>query len=275
MIQFRFALFFAGLFGLAVLVTHAWAQSDYVSDDVVYKDQTKKDAKDRDLAEVSEITEVNETVASQSDFIPNRGEDLPQSAPSKPTAYTAPIPSGTQATAVISSPSSKSSRAKVFRMGVRATTAEELAEAKELAVAVKAVKDAKNDDEKKSASKTIQQLLDKQFERDFQQREEELAPVEERVKSLRRQLDKRKAAKDDIIGLRLKTILNNADGLGFPGDDGSLDGYGSTNERPAARAMGVANDFEVPAGSTRRNRTSISKPKGNASEDEFSDRVRK
>jgi len=37
------------------------------------------------------------------------------------------------------------------------------------------------------------------------------------VKKLRDQIEKRKKARDEIINLRLKTIVNEAEGLGFPG----------------------------------------------------------
>lgn len=82
-----------------------------------------------------------------------------------------------------------------------------------------ALKDATNETERKTASEAIRLHLDKQFERDLVQREEDLFAVEERVKMLRQQFDRRKQSKDEIVTLRLKTILNNADGLGFPGDD--------------------------------------------------------
>jgi hypothetical protein len=86
--------------------------------------------------------------------------------------------------------------------------------------AIQALKDSKDDEAKKKATNTVRDQLTKQFERDLAEREKELAAVEERLRSLRQQLEKRKASKDDIIGLRLKTIVNNAEGLGFPGEDG-------------------------------------------------------
>ena len=85
--------------------------------------------------------------------------------------------------------------------------------------ALQSLKDAKNDDARKKATAVIQKHLAKKFEEDQQQREKELAEAEERVKTLRKQFDKRKAAKDEIIALRLKTLINNAEGLGFPGDE--------------------------------------------------------
>jgi hypothetical protein len=117
--------------------------------------------------------------------------------------------------------------------------AEELAAAKKLQEAIDLLKSAKEDEARKVATGIIQDQLNSQFDRDVEQREKELVEVERRVKTLREQLDKRKSLRDDIIGLRLKTILNDAEGLGFPGggsaDDsilrGQVSGPGPTYER--------------------------------------------
>ena len=109
---------------------------------------------------------------------------------------------------------------------------EELAQFQAFQEAMQALKDAKDDGAKKKASDAIRLELQRQWERDTVQREQELATVEERVKSLREQLDKRKAKWEDIISLRLKTIINNAEGLGFPGDDGQPGGT-SVTPQPA------------------------------------------
>jgi hypothetical protein len=99
--------------------------------------------------------------------------------------------------------------------------AEELAAAKKLQEAIKSLNQSSDPEVQKTATDTIQQQLSEQFDLDLKQREKELADVEAKVKSLREQLDKRKAARDDIISLRLKTITNDAAGLGFPGGSGA------------------------------------------------------
>lgn len=99
--------------------------------------------------------------------------------------------------------------------------AEELAAAKKIQEAIKSLKDSSEPEAQKTATDTIQQQLSEQFDLDLKQREKELADVEAKVKSLREQLDKRKAAREDIISLRLKTITNDAAGLGFPGGSGA------------------------------------------------------
>jgi hypothetical protein len=83
--------------------------------------------------------------------------------------------------------------------------------------AVEKLKSAKSDADKTNATNEISKLLEKSFQRDLERREHEIAQVEARVKKLRDQIEKRKKAKDDILNLRLKTIVNEADGLGFPG----------------------------------------------------------
>ena len=129
---------------------------------------------------------------------------------------------------------------------------QEALEAQKLQQAMHLLKTGTDEAAKKKATDVIQEQLAKQFERDLSQREKELATVEERVKSLRQQLDKRKAAKDDIISLRLKTIVNNAEGLGFPGESGVSEGtpYGDSSfgSVPPRSAEGI--DFvptRVPA----------------------------
>jgi len=94
---------------------------------------------------------------------------------------------------------------------------EEIQEFKALHQAVKNLKTAKNDAEKTSATNEISQVLEKWFKRDLERRENQISEIETRVKKLRDQIDKRKKAKDEIINLRLKTIVNEANGLGFPG----------------------------------------------------------
>jgi hypothetical protein len=94
---------------------------------------------------------------------------------------------------------------------------EEIHEFKALGQAVEKLKSAKNDAEKTSATNEISQVLEKWFKRDLERRESQVSEIETRVKKLRDQIEKRKKAKDEIINLRVKTIVNEADGLGFPG----------------------------------------------------------
>jgi hypothetical protein len=97
---------------------------------------------------------------------------------------------------------------------------EEMQEFEAFHRAVGKLKSAKNDADKTSATTELSKMLEKSFQRDLERREHEIAHVEARVKKLRDQIEKRKKSKEDIISLRLKTIVNEADGLGFPGGFG-------------------------------------------------------
>ena len=123
--------------------------------------------------------------------------------------------------------------------------AEDLEDQKKCQEATQLLKDSKDEEVRKKESETIHAYLIKQFERDLISREKELASVEERLKSLRQQLEKRKASKDEIVNLRFKTIMNNVEGLGFPGDEGLQEGasndpliqnFGSEFASPVVRA---------------------------------------
>jgi hypothetical protein len=140
---------------------------------------------------------------------PNWGSEDDRSRPSRPTR---PSDRNTQ-----SPLRAREVRRTVVQTVYEPIPAEELAAAKKIQEAIKLLKSAKGDEVRKSATATIQEQLNSQFDRDVEQRERELVEVEQRVKTLREQLDKRKSLRDDIIGLRLKTIQNDAEGLGFPG----------------------------------------------------------
>lgn len=83
--------------------------------------------------------------------------------------------------------------------------------------AVQKLRSVKEGPEKEAAKKELSELLDKSFTRDLEHREQEVAEIEARVKKLKEQIERRKKAKDEIVGLRLKTIVNETEGLGFPG----------------------------------------------------------
>lgn len=133
----------------------------------------------------------------------------------------------------------------VVEMQYEAIPKEELEALKKLQAAIQSLKTGKDDATRKAAADIIQQQLTTQFESDLTQREKELVEVEQRVKSLREQLDKRKAAQADIINLRLQTLVNDANGLGFP--DSSFE---TTNQ------FGVE---MLPAGTPNEN-SSVRKP---------------
>lgn len=105
---------------------------------------------------------------------------------------------------------------------MEAVSPEEQVEHKQFRAAIQQLKEIKDDDpnKKEEVAKTLRDLLGKQFDRDLAHREKELVALEERVATLRKQLEKRKSAKNDIIVLRIRTIANEIEGLGFPAEDG-------------------------------------------------------
>ncbi len=108
-------------------------------------------------------------------------------------------------------------------------TAEEVLESKQFRDLLQHLSDAtKTEAEKELGRKQLTELLEKQFTRDFDTREKDVVELEAKVKKLREQLDKRKAAKEKIIELRMTTIQNEIDGLGFPGGAGMITGGGFT-----------------------------------------------
>ena len=68
---------------------------------------------------------------------------------------------------------------------------------------------------KTNLTKQLESAVTKCFDADLKSRETELSKIEERVKKLRTQLDRRRAARSDIIQLQLKVLANDAEGLGF------------------------------------------------------------
>ena len=122
---------------------------------------------------------------------------------------------------------------------------EELELSRKLQAAVHSLKTGKDEAARKAAADVIQQQLTTQFESDLKQREKELAEVEQRVKTLREQLNKRKASQAVIIDLRLQTLVNEADGLGFPDPNFGTDAqsaptlYGDDLNRPVSRPRQV------------------------------------
>jgi hypothetical protein len=72
------------------------------------------------------------------------------------------------------------------------------------------------DDAKKAdLTKKLESAVTQSFDEDMKARETELTKLEERLKKLKDQLERRRKAKTDIIQLQLKVLANEAAGLGF------------------------------------------------------------
>lgn len=79
------------------------------------------------------------------------------------------------------------------------------------------LRDAPDDAAKAAARKKLVDLLAQFFDADMKNRQAQLQAIEERVKKLRSQFDKRASKKQEILDLQLKLLENEADGLGFFG----------------------------------------------------------
>jgi hypothetical protein len=87
----------------------------------------------------------------------------------------------------------------------------------EISRLVAELRDATDEAKKAEITKKLETAVTKAFDDDQKTREAELAKLEERLKKLRGQLDRRGKAKADIIQLQLKVLVNEAEGLGFSG----------------------------------------------------------
>jgi hypothetical protein len=103
-----------------------------------------------------------------------------------------------------------------------------------------------DEEAKRKIEAKIEALLGELFDVQQEEREAQLKPMEERVKKLRETLSKRGAMRDDLVQLRLKVLLQDADGMGWGPDEFLTPG----------RAAGVQQDpfsnsptYEAPANS--------------------------
>ena len=78
------------------------------------------------------------------------------------------------------------------------------------------LKAAKSDDDKAEAREELQAALGDEFDEFLKHQSDELERMEKKLSNLRDQLDKRRDAKDEVISLRVKTIENEVNGLGWP-----------------------------------------------------------
>lgn len=85
--------------------------------------------------------------------------------------------------------------------------------------AVDAFRTTEDAESRKALEAELSKSLAELFDLQQTEREEQLKPMEERVKKLRETLNKRAALRDDLIQLRLKVMLQDAEGLGWGTDD--------------------------------------------------------
>jgi hypothetical protein len=75
---------------------------------------------------------------------------------------------------------------------------------------------AETDEEKHAARKELASALGDEFDQHLEDQAEELKRLEARLEKLRGQWEKRRDAKDELVELRLQTLENDVNGLGWP-----------------------------------------------------------
>ena len=76
---------------------------------------------------------------------------------------------------------------------------------------------AKAEDSRKTAEDKLRATLGQQFDLLMKNRERQIVQLQKQISTLESEVKKRKDAKKEIVELRIKTLLNEANGLGFPG----------------------------------------------------------
>lgn len=82
--------------------------------------------------------------------------------------------------------------------------------------AIRELREAENTEEKTFARERVTKLVSEQLDADLENREVELAAIEQRAKELRKQLDERKTAKPELLKMLVMLIDNPQVGLGIP-----------------------------------------------------------
>jgi hypothetical protein len=80
---------------------------------------------------------------------------------------------------------------------------------------LRALRKAEKSEDERQALEQLRDNLRAQFERRLKQREKQVEDLAQRLEKLREQLGERRRSKDEIVELRLRTIVNEAKGLGF------------------------------------------------------------
>lgn len=101
-----------------------------------------------------------------------------------------------------------------FENGRPAATEANLARQSSLLLARYAQSDA---NERPQLKTKLRESLGQEFDQQQRAREHEISLIEERLKKLRDQLNKRAQARETIVGRRLEQLLDDADGIGWGG----------------------------------------------------------
>lgn len=80
---------------------------------------------------------------------------------------------------------------------------------------VRQLRQAEDQEAQEKITDALRDLFSRYFDADLEARQKQIGDLKERIAQLESQIEKRRQAKDEIIGLQLKVIRNEAEGLGF------------------------------------------------------------
>lgn len=86
----------------------------------------------------------------------------------------------------------------------------------EVGTALKQFRAAETDDAKQDAKSELRDALAAEYEDKMNQYDAHIEALEKELESMRERLTRRRKAKDDMVSLKLKEMMANADGLGWP-----------------------------------------------------------
>lgn len=91
--------------------------------------------------------------------------------------------------------------------------------AQEWREALKAYADAESASDKKELEGKISDMLGEQYDSALDRYDMQIEEMEKRLEEMRDQVKRRRAARDEMVDLKLQMILSEAEGLGWPGDN--------------------------------------------------------
>jgi hypothetical protein len=96
-----------------------------------------------------------------------------------------------------------------------------------------AYQSAADDAARSKAAADLKANLEKQYDKFVEGQSKQIEEMEKRLAKLKEQLDKRRAAKERVVDLKLQMVLSQAEGLGFPesGLPNSATNYGDDQGR--------------------------------------------
>jgi hypothetical protein len=101
-------------------------------------------------------------------------------------------------------------------------------ERREMNTAIEAYRDAASEADKTDARNKIEELLAAQYDRSLDNYDKYLEELSAKIEEMREQVSRRRAARDEIVKLKLQMVVSEADGLGWP-DEGRSFGAGTFN----------------------------------------------